>query len=73
MSRFLNLSDAEAAYDDLERQLREQHRVLTGQRNFLKIAAEYKNDDPVKRLDGIQEALKRAADYEPRQEKRRRR
>jgi hypothetical protein len=73
MSRFISLSDAEAAYEELESQLREQHRVLTGQRHWLKVAAEYKNDDPAKQLEGMQAALLKASEYQPRQEKRRRR
>lgn len=57
---------------DLEAEIRVLNRTLTGMRNFVKIAAEYQNDDLEKRLDGIQAALAQAAKYEPRQIKGRR-
>lgn len=55
-----------------EAEIRVLNRTITGMRNFLKIASEYKNDDLEKRLDGIQAALAQAAKYEPRQIKGRR-
>lgn len=61
--------DPERRADELEREVRTLNRTLAGQRHFLKIAAEYKHDDPAKRLDGIQAALAKAAEYEPRTQK----
>lgn len=57
---------------ELEQEVRNLNRVLTGMRNYIKIASEYKNDDLEKRMDGIQAALAQAAKYEPRQIKGRR-
>lgn len=57
----------------MELELKDQNRCLAGMRHWLKVAAEYKNDDPVKRMDGIQAALGKAAEYEPRRTKRRER
>ncbi len=58
---------------DLETEIRTLNRCITGMRNMIKIAAEYKNDDLEIRVNGIQEALKKAAEYEPRQQGRGRR
>lgn len=51
---------------EIEQELRDQNRCLAGMRHWLKVAAEYQHEDPVKRLDGIQAALTKAAEYEPR-------
>lgn len=51
---------------DLEAELKDQNRCLAGIRHWLKVAATYQNDDQEKRLDGIQAALAKAAEYEPR-------
>ncbi len=57
----------------LESAIRQQDRTLAGIKHFLKVAAEYRNDDPVKRMDGIQAALKKASEYEGRSQQRGRR
>lgn len=58
--------------EELQAEIRALNRTITGMRNYLRIASEYKNDDLEKRLDGIQAALSQAAKYEPRQIKGRR-
>lgn len=60
--------DLETQVQELDREVRTLNRALTGQRNWLKVASEYKNDDPIKLVEGIQAALKKAAEYEPRQQ-----
>jgi hypothetical protein len=66
------MSFEEQRIHDLEMEVRTLNRCITGMRNMIKIAADYKNDDLETRVSGIQEALKRAAEYEPRQQGRRR-
>lgn len=56
---------------ELENEVRDLNRVITGQRHYLSVAAEYKNDDPAKLIEGIQAALRKAAEYEPRRRGRR--
>jgi hypothetical protein len=58
--------DPEQRIAELEAEVRVLNRTVTGLRNYLRIASEYKNDDLEKRLDGIQAALGEAAKYEPR-------
>jgi len=55
----------------LETEVRSLNRVLAGQRHWLKVAAKYENEDLGKRLDAIQAALLRAAEYEPRVQRKR--
>ena len=69
----MSYDDAELRIEELEREARVVNRTITGMRNYIRIAAEYKNDDAIKRLDGIQAALAQAAKYEPRQIKERKR
>ena len=71
-------SDAERIAT-LEQEVRVLNRTLTGQRHWLKVAAEYRSAAdgslPVdlgtaRTLAGIQAALGKAAEYEPRQQQR---
>ncbi len=66
------MSFEEQRIHELETEVRTLNRCITGMRNMIKIAAEYKNEDLETRVNGIQEALKKAAEYEPRQQGRRR-
>jgi hypothetical protein len=62
---------AEQRVADLESQLREKDRMITGMREALRRAANYKHDDLRTQVEGIQILLAKAADYQPRQQKRR--
>jgi hypothetical protein len=55
--------DYEKRLLDLEREIRQQNRTLAGIQHWLKVAAEYRNDDPVKQVEGMQAAIFKASEY----------
>lgn len=57
--------------EQLAAEVRKLNRILAGQRHYIKVAADYKNDDLQARVDGMQAALKKAAEYDPGAVKRR--
>jgi len=61
LEKILELSaDVEA----LSVQVANQDKVITGMKHYLKVAADYRNDDPAQVLGAIQAALGEAAKYE---------
>lgn len=53
---------------ELQSAVRQQDRTITGIKHYLKIAADYQNDDPAKVAEAIQAALGHAAKYEGRKQ-----
>jgi hypothetical protein len=56
---------------DLEDALREKDRMITGMREALRRAANYRHDDLRTQVEGIQILLGKAAEYEPRRPQKR--
>lgn len=53
---------------ELEADIRQKDRTITGIQHYMKIAADYKNDDPAQVLAAIQAALGKAAEYQGRKQ-----
>lgn len=62
----------DAQIQKLESDIRQKDRTITGMKHWLKVAAEYKNDDPLALIAGVQAALLKASEYEGREQKSRR-
>lgn len=67
------MSADEQRINDLEREVRELNRTLVGVQNMLRSASRWSHDDPEKLVEGIQVFLGRAAEYQPRSQRKGRR
>ena len=75
ISESATLPDVDFSVDnrlrELEAHLRQMDRTIAGMQHFLKIAADYVNEDPAQTMAAIQAALGKAAEYKGREQKRR--
>lgn len=58
--------EQDARIQELDAAVRQKDRTIEGMKHWIKVAAEYKNDDPMRLIAGIQAALLKAAEYEGR-------
>ena len=64
--------EQDARIQQLESALRQKDRTIAGIQGWLRVAAEYQNDDPTKLIAGVQAALAKAAEYKGREQNKRR-
>lgn len=62
----MELWEIEERLLEVERRERENHQILVGIQNALRIASKYKNDDVDALVAGIQAAIARGAEAKPR-------
>jgi len=57
------IAEMEADIRDLRGMVASQDKVITGMKHYMKVAADYHNDDPAQVLAAIQAALGKASAY----------